>query len=232
DGGGGHDHGGSDGVETVVVMAVLLVIGVTMLMTLVVLLKGMLEIMAMPLITVTEAAVVMEAPGEANPINMVSKLSQLTSLLSSIEDKVKALLHEGPESPHRRSLIPPVTFEVSGCEPRPWLWVPNWARETCSGFCGNRDWGLSWGKAGSPTGKNVSQWTYIAVMVNTSHMHSGRGGHPESLCDSWETAVEMHVCATATREAPWPHEGRPPRIAQPRRQGAHALQKPRQKINE
>lgn len=43
---------------------------------------------------------------------MVTKLSQLTSLLSSIEDKVKALLHEGPESPHRRSLIPPVTFEV------------------------------------------------------------------------------------------------------------------------
>ncbi|XP_010345510.1 phosphatidylinositol 3,4,5-trisphosphate 5-phosphatase 1 isoform X1 [Saimiri boliviensis] len=54
----------------------------------------------------------LQAPGEANPINMVSKLSQLTSLLSSIEDKVKALLHEGPESPHRRSLIPPVTFEV------------------------------------------------------------------------------------------------------------------------
>uniref|UniRef100_A0A8C5YQ80 phosphatidylinositol-3,4,5-trisphosphate 5-phosphatase n=1 Tax=Marmota marmota marmota TaxID=9994 RepID=A0A8C5YQ80_MARMA len=43
---------------------------------------------------------------------MVAKLSQLTSLLSSIEDKVKALLHEGPESTHRRSLIPPVTFEV------------------------------------------------------------------------------------------------------------------------
>ncbi|XP_030890670.1 phosphatidylinositol 3,4,5-trisphosphate 5-phosphatase 1-like [Leptonychotes weddellii] len=43
---------------------------------------------------------------------MVAKLSQLTSLLSSIEDKVKALLHEGAESPHRRSLIPPVTFEV------------------------------------------------------------------------------------------------------------------------
>lgn len=106
-----------------------------------------------------------QVPGEANPINMVTKLSQLTSLLSSIEDKVlggvlqlllaslwsplcsenadcapfdcpkdaafssppslngfvhlypqvKALLHEGPESPHRRSLIPPVTFEVSGC---------------------------------------------------------------------------------------------------------------------
>ncbi|XP_005883006.1 PREDICTED: phosphatidylinositol 3,4,5-trisphosphate 5-phosphatase 1 [Myotis brandtii] len=53
-----------------------------------------------------------QVPGEANPINMVTKLSQLTSLLSSIEDKVKALLHEGPESSHRRSLIPPVTFEV------------------------------------------------------------------------------------------------------------------------
>ncbi|XP_058556905.1 phosphatidylinositol 3,4,5-trisphosphate 5-phosphatase 1 isoform X3 [Neofelis nebulosa] len=53
-----------------------------------------------------------QAPGEANPVNMVAKLSQLTSLLSSIEDKVKALLHEGTESPHRRSLIPPVTFEV------------------------------------------------------------------------------------------------------------------------
>ncbi|EDL75654.1 inositol polyphosphate-5-phosphatase D, isoform CRA_h [Rattus norvegicus] len=43
---------------------------------------------------------------------MVAKLSQLTSLLSSIEDKVKALLHEGSESTNRRSLIPPVTFEV------------------------------------------------------------------------------------------------------------------------
>ena len=29
--------------------------------------------------------------------------------------QVKALLHEGPEAPHRWSLIPPVTFEVSGC---------------------------------------------------------------------------------------------------------------------
>lgn len=101
-----------------------------------------------------------QVPSEANPINMVAKLSQLTSLLSSIEDKVltdppaslafvcspvfasrmskspvlhsydslthhccpqvKALLHEGPESPNRRSLIPPVTFEVSdprGVEP-------------------------------------------------------------------------------------------------------------------
>lgn len=31
---------------------------------------------------------VSQVPGEANPINMVAKLSQLTSLLSSIEDKV------------------------------------------------------------------------------------------------------------------------------------------------
>ncbi|KAM4836266.1 phosphatidylinositol 3,4,5-trisphosphate 5-phosphatase 1 [Thomomys bottae] len=53
-----------------------------------------------------------QVPGEANPSTMVAKLSQLMGLLSSIEDKVKALLHEGSESPHRRSLIPPVTFEV------------------------------------------------------------------------------------------------------------------------
>uniref|UniRef100_H0VJ02 phosphatidylinositol-3,4,5-trisphosphate 5-phosphatase n=1 Tax=Cavia porcellus TaxID=10141 RepID=H0VJ02_CAVPO len=53
-----------------------------------------------------------QVPCEASPVTMVAKLSQLTSLLSSIEDKVKALLHEGPESPHWRSLIPPVTFEV------------------------------------------------------------------------------------------------------------------------
>ncbi|XP_053167268.1 phosphatidylinositol 3,4,5-trisphosphate 5-phosphatase 1 isoform X2 [Hemicordylus capensis] len=37
---------------------------------------------------------------------------QLTGLLASIEDKVKKLLIEGPETTHRRSLIPPVTFEV------------------------------------------------------------------------------------------------------------------------
>nr|XP_051690127.1 phosphatidylinositol 3,4,5-trisphosphate 5-phosphatase 1 [Oryctolagus cuniculus] len=53
-----------------------------------------------------------QVPGEANVASMVAKLSQLTSVLSSIEDKVKALLNEGPESSHRRSLIPPVTFEV------------------------------------------------------------------------------------------------------------------------
>ncbi|XP_028923186.1 phosphatidylinositol 3,4,5-trisphosphate 5-phosphatase 1 isoform X1 [Ornithorhynchus anatinus] len=53
-----------------------------------------------------------QVPGEANPANMIVKLSQLTSLLSSLEDKAKALLVEGSESTHRRSLIPPVTFEV------------------------------------------------------------------------------------------------------------------------
>ncbi|XP_023580270.1 phosphatidylinositol 3,4,5-trisphosphate 5-phosphatase 1 isoform X2 [Trichechus manatus latirostris] len=53
-----------------------------------------------------------QVSGEANPINMVAKFSQLTSLLSSIEDKVKAMLHEGHESPHRCSIIPPVNFEV------------------------------------------------------------------------------------------------------------------------
>ncbi|KAL8187567.1 UNVERIFIED_CONTAM: Phosphatidylinositol 3,4,5-trisphosphate 5-phosphatase 1 [Gekko kuhli] len=41
-----------------------------------------------------------------------TKLGQLTCLLSSIEDTVKTLLIEGPEATHRRSLIPPVTFEV------------------------------------------------------------------------------------------------------------------------
>ncbi|XP_066475539.1 phosphatidylinositol 3,4,5-trisphosphate 5-phosphatase 1 isoform X2 [Tiliqua scincoides] len=41
-----------------------------------------------------------------------AKLIQLTGLLGSIEDKVKKLLIEGPDSTHRRSLIPPVTFEV------------------------------------------------------------------------------------------------------------------------
>uniref|UniRef100_A0A4X2M796 phosphatidylinositol-3,4,5-trisphosphate 5-phosphatase n=1 Tax=Vombatus ursinus TaxID=29139 RepID=A0A4X2M796_VOMUR len=49
---------------------------------------------------------------EANPVNIIARLGQLTSLLSSLEDKVKAFLGEGPESTHRRSLIPPVTFEV------------------------------------------------------------------------------------------------------------------------
>uniref|UniRef100_A0A669R3L8 phosphatidylinositol-3,4,5-trisphosphate 5-phosphatase n=1 Tax=Phasianus colchicus TaxID=9054 RepID=A0A669R3L8_PHACC len=50
--------------------------------------------------------------GSSSPVNIVLKLNQLVSLLSSIEEKVKTLLIEGPDSTHRRSLIPPVTFEV------------------------------------------------------------------------------------------------------------------------
>ncbi|KAM9127814.1 phosphatidylinositol 3,4,5-trisphosphate 5-phosphatase 1 isoform 3-T3 [Pangshura tecta] len=50
--------------------------------------------------------------GEASPVSVVLKLNQLISLLSSAEEKVKTLLIEGPDSTHRRSLIPPVTFEV------------------------------------------------------------------------------------------------------------------------
>uniref|UniRef100_G3VUI8 phosphatidylinositol-3,4,5-trisphosphate 5-phosphatase n=1 Tax=Sarcophilus harrisii TaxID=9305 RepID=G3VUI8_SARHA len=49
---------------------------------------------------------------EPNPANVIAKLSQLTNILSSLEDKVKTYVGEGPESTHRRSLIPPVTFEV------------------------------------------------------------------------------------------------------------------------
>lgn len=70
---------------------------------------------------------------------------------------------------------------------------------------------------------------------NGSPTHSGQGGCPESLCDSREMPVEMCTCAPGAREAQWPHEGRPPEVAQPCRQGARAggaLQKPRQKINE
>uniref|UniRef100_A0A8C4V3P4 phosphatidylinositol-3,4,5-trisphosphate 5-phosphatase n=1 Tax=Falco tinnunculus TaxID=100819 RepID=A0A8C4V3P4_FALTI len=50
--------------------------------------------------------------GLFSPVNIVLKLNQLIALLSSIEEKVKTLLIEGPDSTHRRSLIPPVTFEV------------------------------------------------------------------------------------------------------------------------
>uniref|UniRef100_A0A5F8GEZ3 phosphatidylinositol-3,4,5-trisphosphate 5-phosphatase n=1 Tax=Monodelphis domestica TaxID=13616 RepID=A0A5F8GEZ3_MONDO len=53
-----------------------------------------------------------QACAEASPVNIMAKLGQLTSLLSSLEDKGKAFLGGGPESTHRRSLIPPVTFEV------------------------------------------------------------------------------------------------------------------------
>nr|XP_033814736.1 phosphatidylinositol 3,4,5-trisphosphate 5-phosphatase 1 [Geotrypetes seraphini] len=53
-----------------------------------------------------------QLPTENNLTNTVTKLSQLISLLSSIEDKVKVALIDGPDVTHRRSLIPPITFEV------------------------------------------------------------------------------------------------------------------------
>lgn len=51
---------------------------------------------------------VSQVPGEANPINMVTKLSQLTSLLSSIEDKVLG----GPVASLGFSSVP---SELRGC---------------------------------------------------------------------------------------------------------------------
>ncbi|XP_075425723.1 phosphatidylinositol 3,4,5-trisphosphate 5-phosphatase 1 isoform X2 [Ascaphus truei] len=50
--------------------------------------------------------------GDSSTSNMVNKLTQLTSLVSSLEEKVKTVLLEGSEVKHRRSLIPPITFEV------------------------------------------------------------------------------------------------------------------------
>ncbi|XP_018423157.1 PREDICTED: phosphatidylinositol 3,4,5-trisphosphate 5-phosphatase 1 [Nanorana parkeri] len=44
--------------------------------------------------------------------NMMSKLNQLTSMVSSLEEKVKTVLMEGSAVKHRRSLIPPIIFEV------------------------------------------------------------------------------------------------------------------------
>uniref|UniRef100_A0A4W5KZ00 Uncharacterized protein n=1 Tax=Hucho hucho TaxID=62062 RepID=A0A4W5KZ00_9TELE len=43
------------------------------------------------------------------------RLEQITKLLYSIEEKAKAALFEsvGYDGGHRRSLIPPITFEVS-----------------------------------------------------------------------------------------------------------------------
>ena len=68
----------------------------------------------------------------------------LKSLVHSCP-QVKALLHEGTESPHRRSLIPPVTFEVSGCA---LVFQEAGGR---SGPCGRTAFWLSSMKARSPT---------------------------------------------------------------------------------
>ncbi|KAM4695186.1 phosphatidylinositol 3,4,5-trisphosphate 5-phosphatase 1 [Discoglossus pictus] len=50
--------------------------------------------------------------GDPSTSSMINKLTQLTSLVSSLEEKVKTVLMEGAEVKHRRSLIPPITFEV------------------------------------------------------------------------------------------------------------------------
>lgn len=52
-----------------------------------------------------------QVPGEANLINMVTKLSQLTSLLSSIEDKVRGGLTASLEV----SLVPSLLIECRLC---------------------------------------------------------------------------------------------------------------------
>lgn len=54
------------------------------------------------------------SPISADPgtSNMMSKLNQLTSMVSSLEEKVKTVLMEGSAVKHRRSLIPPIIFEV------------------------------------------------------------------------------------------------------------------------
>ncbi|XP_071999372.1 phosphatidylinositol 3,4,5-trisphosphate 5-phosphatase 1 isoform X2 [Engystomops pustulosus] len=51
-------------------------------------------------------------PGDPGTSNMMSKLNQLTSMVSSLEEKVKTVLMEGAAVKHRRSLIPPIIFEV------------------------------------------------------------------------------------------------------------------------
>ncbi|XP_069831621.1 phosphatidylinositol 3,4,5-trisphosphate 5-phosphatase 1 isoform X2 [Dendropsophus ebraccatus] len=51
-------------------------------------------------------------PGDPGTSSMMSKLNQLTSMVSSLEEKVKTVLMEGAAVKHRRSLIPPIIFEV------------------------------------------------------------------------------------------------------------------------
>ncbi|XP_044146481.1 phosphatidylinositol 3,4,5-trisphosphate 5-phosphatase 1 isoform X2 [Bufo gargarizans] len=51
-------------------------------------------------------------PGDPSTSSMMSKLNQLSSMVSSLEEKVKTVLMEGAAVKHRRSLIPPIIFEV------------------------------------------------------------------------------------------------------------------------
>ncbi|XP_053316907.1 phosphatidylinositol 3,4,5-trisphosphate 5-phosphatase 1 isoform X2 [Spea bombifrons] len=50
--------------------------------------------------------------GDSNTNHMISKLTQLTSLVSGLEEKMKTLITDGTVVKHRRSLIPPIVFEV------------------------------------------------------------------------------------------------------------------------
>ncbi|KAM8952328.1 phosphatidylinositol 3,4,5-trisphosphate 5-phosphatase 1 [Pelodytes ibericus] len=49
-------------------------------------------------------------PGDS--ASMMNKLTQITSLVSSLEEKVRTVLMDGATVKHRRSLIPPIIFEV------------------------------------------------------------------------------------------------------------------------
>ncbi|XP_063298446.1 phosphatidylinositol 3,4,5-trisphosphate 5-phosphatase 1 isoform X1 [Pelobates fuscus] len=51
-------------------------------------------------------------PCDASTSNIMNKLSQLTSLVSSLEERVRTVLADGAAVKHRRSLIPPIIFEV------------------------------------------------------------------------------------------------------------------------
>uniref|UniRef100_A0A8C5M9K4 phosphatidylinositol-3,4,5-trisphosphate 5-phosphatase n=1 Tax=Leptobrachium leishanense TaxID=445787 RepID=A0A8C5M9K4_9ANUR len=50
--------------------------------------------------------------GDPSTGNMLNKLAQLTTLVSSLEEKVRTVLIDGATVKHRRSLIPPIIFEV------------------------------------------------------------------------------------------------------------------------
>ncbi|XP_043926521.1 phosphatidylinositol 3,4,5-trisphosphate 5-phosphatase 1 isoform X2 [Protopterus annectens] len=53
-----------------------------------------------------------QASGDSSASLNLSKLSQITSILSSLEDKARSVFQEGPEGSNRNSLIPPVLFDV------------------------------------------------------------------------------------------------------------------------
>lgn len=76
-----------------------------------------------------------------------------------LRPQVKALLHEGPESPHRRSLIPPVTFEVSDCGPLLYSWGPGFWSLWKESF-----W-LDCTRTRSPMANNGGEWDHLPVKM-------------------------------------------------------------------